>query len=232
MSNRINPAECAALRAHFEKVDAWKRAESEEKKRLIREAKAAGRRATEDEMLAWRWANPAPLPLEDFRGLVAMIGVYRTTNGLILSHEEMCTSIRRKLKSLLPVAPEFVMHLLASDGGGVGWLEFLDTSLRYAHIVIFANTNEARVGSPKSRTGAAAKRRREKGTAPLLLAAAIESLMERGDWGKSDEEICYLAAISRSTFYLLLKENQDIKKAISLYRKASRGRGPVRHGDL
>ena len=48
---------------------------------------------------------------------------------------------------------------------------------------------------------APARKRRRKGLAKELLAAALDSLAARGDWGKTDAEIIGLADISRDSFY-------------------------------
>jgi hypothetical protein len=79
------------------------------------------------------------------------------------------------------------------------------------------------------------RRRRNKGDALKLLDAALDSLIARGDWGKTDCEISDLAGISRSTFYRVAGKkgrNEDIKSKLRRYRQRSRGRGPARADEL
>jgi hypothetical protein len=76
------------------------------------------------------------------------------------------------------------------------------------------------------------RKRRRKGEAKLLLASALESLVDKGQWGKTNTEIIDLAGISGDSFYRLIKEDDGIKRMMEQYGRESLGRGPVRADEL
>jgi hypothetical protein len=76
------------------------------------------------------------------------------------------------------------------------------------------------------------RKKTAKGDAALLLDATLDSLSKNGLWGKTDVQIFDQAGISRDSFYRLKRDNDSIKKKLAQYRAWSRGRGPVRPGDV
>src|SRR5262249_34299580 len=76
------------------------------------------------------------------------------------------------------------------------------------------------------------RKRRRKGEARELLAATLDSLAAKGQWGKTDTEIIALADISRGRFYELIKKDESIKRNWEKYQRRTLGRGPVRRSDL
>jgi hypothetical protein len=92
-----------------------------------------------------------------------------------------------------------------------------------------AMTKDQGLGAQETRSR---RVRRRKGEATVLLAAAMESLAGKGDWGKTDEEIIATAGISRDSFYRLIRTDESIKRKLSDYRRQTLGPGPVRADDL
>jgi hypothetical protein len=76
------------------------------------------------------------------------------------------------------------------------------------------------------------RRRRQKGDAKELLDSALDSLISKGDWGKTDQDIITLADISRDSFYRLAHSDNAIAKKIEDYKHRTVGRGPARQEDL
>jgi hypothetical protein len=76
------------------------------------------------------------------------------------------------------------------------------------------------------------RRLRNRGDATELLVAALDSLIEKREWGKTHEEICNRATISRSRFYELIKSNRSIERRMSDYKRESNRYTPVKRDDL
>jgi hypothetical protein len=76
-----------------------------------------------------------------------------------------------------------------------------------------------------------ARKRTKPGEAALRLDAALDSLIQGGEWGKTNGEICERAEIAKSSFYLLAKA-EPIKNKLAVYGRKSRGRGPAKAGDV
>jgi hypothetical protein len=83
------------------------------------------------------------------------------------------------------------------------------------------------IASPVDKSNSAARIHTKRGEAKGNLEATIGTLIEGGLLGWQDEKIIKTARISRSTFYKLLKENEDIERLYKKYQARSKGRGPV-----
>ena len=86
--------------------------------------------------------------------------------------------------------------------------------------------------SDRAGKGVAPRKWRNKTRADVLLIAAYQNLIDKGEWGKTDMEIFKLADISRDSFYRLVKENKLVKALETTYKNGSIGQGPVRRKDL
>jgi hypothetical protein len=75
------------------------------------------------------------------------------------------------------------------------------------------------------------RKRRRKGDARLVLAAQLQSLADKGQWGETDVAIIRLACISRDTFYRLTGEDGPLGGMLADYRRETLGRGPSRPDD-
>jgi hypothetical protein len=76
------------------------------------------------------------------------------------------------------------------------------------------------------------RKRRRKGDAEKLLASALRSLADGGQWEKTDREIIRLAGISPDSFYRLTGETGSLRPAMEEYRRRSLGRGPARADEV
>jgi hypothetical protein len=79
--------------------------------------------------------------------------------------------------------------------------------------------------------GSTPRKRTRRGDAKLLLDATLDSLMQSGEWGKTDGEIAVRATIARSSFYRLVK-SEPIASTLARYQRESRGRGPSKASEL
>jgi hypothetical protein len=62
------------------------------------------------------------------------------------------------------------------------------------------------------------------------LDATLDSLIETGDWEKTQSEIIERAGISRDSFYRLIDDPEGddaIKRKLAYYRRESHGREPA-----
>jgi hypothetical protein len=79
------------------------------------------------------------------------------------------------------------------------------------------------------------RKRRNPGEAQTLLDATLDSLIGKGEWGKTREEIASAADISRSQMYEIIDEDKgdaEIRRKLMRYEGLSRGKGPPKIDDL
>jgi hypothetical protein len=84
-------------------------------------------------------------------------------------------------------------------------------------------------------TAATVRKRSKPGDARLKLDAALDSLIAKKEWGKTQKKIAHAARISRSQFYELTNAktgDAEILRKLKEYQRESRGRGPARVADL
>jgi hypothetical protein len=76
------------------------------------------------------------------------------------------------------------------------------------------------------------KTRARKGDAKLKIISALDSLVNAGEWGKTDPEIYRLAVVSRSTFSALVKRDELVRKHLEYYHNRGIGKRPPDPNDL
>jgi hypothetical protein len=72
-----------------------------------------------------------------------------------------------------------------------------------------------------------AKRLRS-GDAALKILAALRSLADRGEWNVSESEIIVRSGVSKSTYYSVLANDDEVKLALEEFKARRLGRGPER----
>jgi hypothetical protein len=126
-----------------------------------------------------------------------------------------------------PEAVERVIHQLAAR---LGTSFDAVRGLTLVSAVAILNQASQPAESPDPRRHP--KDRLKKGAAALLILSALDSLVQNGEWGLTEEKIYRRANVSRATFYRLKNQDERIRPALSAYYRASRGRGPTRSKDF
>jgi hypothetical protein len=76
------------------------------------------------------------------------------------------------------------------------------------------------------------QRRASPGDARIKILSALRSLTDNGEWGRNGDKIAKRAGVARSTCYRHLRTDRAVMRAMDVYRKQSRGRGPCSASDL
>jgi hypothetical protein len=76
------------------------------------------------------------------------------------------------------------------------------------------------------------KKRLKRGDASLKICAALRSLASEGKWNVPEEEIRVRAGVPKSTYYRVLKSDEQAKLAKEHYHHRRLGRGPLRADDM
>jgi hypothetical protein len=84
---------------------------------------------------------------------------------------------------------------------------------RLTSVVDAGPTREQRQGHPR-------------GGCKDLILAALDSLMAKGEWGKTEAEIYRHARVGKATFYRYRRDDTAVQAKLSSYRQKSHGRNP------
>jgi hypothetical protein len=74
--------------------------------------------------------------------------------------------------------------------------------------------------------------RRKPGHSAELIIAALDSFAADGKWKVCEADIIERAGVARSTYFDVVRQNEQVQEALRRFRSKGRGRGPARPRDL